>query len=81
MQTPETTAAASAARAEQLAAHPSQVRSLATQARSHGITHTRAILARGNHLAAQNDEAEPTFRDIEAQANADARAILRGHQP
>lgn len=56
-------------------------RNLAPQAPANGITHTRAILARGNHLAAQNDEPEPTFRDIEARANADARAIVRGLQP
>lgn len=48
---------------------------------AHGVTHTRQIVARGNHLAAQNDEPEPTFRDIEAKANADARAIVRGMQP
>ena len=44
---------------------------------AHGITHsTDAVRIAGNHLAADNDEPEPTFRDIEAQANEDARAIV-----
>lgn len=41
--------------------------------------------ATGNHLAAQNDEPEPItpepvkrFKDIEAEANEEARAIVRG---
>jgi hypothetical protein len=36
------------------------------------------IKASGNHLAAQNDEPEPTFRSIEALANEEARQIVRG---
>ncbi len=36
-------------------------------------------VAGGNDLVAQNDEPEPrTFREIDAEANEEARAVVRG---
>jgi hypothetical protein len=44
--------------------------------RAHGITHTRPIVAKGNHRVAANDEMELFF----AQCEADARDVVRGKQ-
>ena len=43
-----------------------------------GVPHIGICRATGNHRVAQNDEPEPrTFAEIEAEANAEARAIVR----
>jgi hypothetical protein len=48
------------------------------------LTPTCRIRATGNSLSAQNDEPEPTaprtFRDIEAEANAEAREQLQSEE-
>lgn len=50
----------------------------AEQARRERERLTREVKVRPQYRAATNDEPEPTLREIEAQANAEARAIVRG---
>jgi hypothetical protein len=48
---------------------------------AYSITRTTEAQAKGNHLAAQNDEPEPkTFARIEDEENEAARAIVAGRQ-